>query len=49
MVHHAVGSMVMACPLQHISNVELTSALQLVRQHREVRGDKVFDLLARAC
>jgi hypothetical protein len=36
--------MVMACLSQHISDVGLTLALQLVCQHREVRGNDVFYL-----
>ncbi len=36
--------MVLACLLQHISDVGLTLALQLVRQQGKVRGNKIFYL-----
>ena len=36
--------MVLACLLQHISDVGLTLALQLVRQHGEVQGNEILYL-----
>jgi hypothetical protein len=36
--------MVMACLLQHVSDVGLTLSLQLVCQHREVRGNDLYYL-----